>query len=436
MIHQLKRIFIPALFWATAGSAANAQTATWTYADCVDYAREHNISLLKTRLGEQTAAIALDEARGQWQPTLDFATSHGYVNSPWGEGHKNAYNSSYGLNAGWTLWDGGSRSATIKRDKIDVEIASLTTGDAVRTLETDLLQVYLNILYAREAIGIYEEAVNLSKAQADRARQLMEAGKLSRVDYAQLQSQYEQDNYSLVNARGTYDTRRMELKQLLDLGLDADVTLADVEWTAEQVLAALPPMDESYRMALATDLRIRGLELEKDASELDVDIAKSGRSPRISLSGGVGSGFSAPGLSFGTSLKQAWNESIGLTLAVPILDNRKTKSAVARARVQQMDAQLDIDQRHTDLAQKVENWYIDTRASQSRYSAAVTQLESARLTDELTNEKFRLGYVNIIELMTAHNSLIEARHSLLQAKFMAMLGQKMIEYYRTASVTL
>lgn len=414
---------------------ASAQTS-WTYADCVAYAREHNISLQKSRLKEETSAYDLEEAKAQWQPSLDFATTHTLSNTPWADGNKNSYNSSYGLNAGWTVWNGGLRENTIRQSRLRTEIDRLDTGDIMRTLETDLLQVYMNILYAREAIGIYEEAVKVSEAQADRARQLMEAGKLSKVDYASLNSQYEQDKYSLVNARGTYDTRRMELKQLLELGIDDNISLADVEWTAEQVLAQLPPIDDSYRLALETDLRIQGLEMEKSSSDLDIAIAKAGSLPKISLNAGVGTGYFAPGGAFGTSLKQAWNENIGLTLAIPILDNKKTKTAVARAKVARLGAELDIEKHRTDLAQTVENWYIDTRSAQSRFEAAETQLESALLTEELTDERFRLGYVNTVELMNAHKAYIEARHTLLQAKYMAMLGQKMIEFYRNAKITL
>lgn len=410
--------------------------AAWSYADCVAYAREHNISLRKSILGERTAEYDLEEAKAQWEPTLDFATTHGFSNYPWGRGDKNTYDSSYGLNAGWTVWNGGQRENSIKQSRIRTEIDRLNTGDILRTLETDLLQVYLNILYAKESIGIYEEAVKLSQAQADRARQLMEAGKLSRVDYAQLNSQYEQDRYSLVNARATYDTRRMELKQLLELGIDSDITLDTPRWTDGEILAPLPPLQESYTLALQTDLKLRGLELEKSVSELDEAIAKGSRLPKISLSAGVGTGYRAPGESFGTSMKQGWSESIGLTLSLPIFDNRKTKTAVARAKVASLDAQLDIDKRETELAQTVENWYIDTRSAQSRFEAAKTQLESAMLTDELTNERFNLGYVDAIELMTSHNAYVDARHTLLQAKYMAMLGLKMIGFYRDATVTL
>lgn len=408
----------------------------WTYSDCVEYARTHNITLQKLRLNEQTASFNLKEAEAQWQPTLDFATTHSFANTPWGNSHKNTYNSSYGLNAGWTVWNGGERENTIKKNRVLTEISRLNTGDELRTLETDLLQVYINILYAKESIGIYEEAVRLSGAQADRARQLMEAGRVSRVDYSQLQSQYEQDRYALVNAQGLYDNRRMELKKLLELGIDTEIELKDVEWTAGQILAALPPIDESYTMAVDTDLRIKSLELEKKSSEYDVAIAKAGLKPRISLNAGVGTGYAAPGGAFGESMKRAFNESVGITFSLPILDGKRTSMAVARSKVQQLGAQLDIDSRLTEIAQLVENWYIDTRSAQARFTAAEEQLKSAELSNELTNEQFSLGLVNTIELMTAHNNLIEAQYTLLQAKYMAMLGRKMIEFYCSSTVTL
>ena len=62
-----------------------AQADTWTYSECVDYAREHNISLQKSRLAELTSDYNLEESQGAWLPTLDFATTHGYTNTPWAD---------------------------------------------------------------------------------------------------------------------------------------------------------------------------------------------------------------------------------------------------------------------------------------------------------------------------------------------------------------
>lgn len=417
-------------------AAAAAGNEVWDYAECVDYARAHNISLQKMRLNEQTSELSLEEARAQWQPTLDFSTSHGFANAPWGVGDKNSYNGQIGLNAGWTVWNGGEREKNIERSKLNTQISRLDTEDAFRSIETQLLQIYLNILYAREAITIQEEAAKLSGAQADRMRQLMEAGRASKVDYAQLKAQYEQDLYNLVNAEGTYQLRRMELKNLLELGIDRNIDLADVEVTAEQILAALPPIDESYRLALATDVKLQGLKLEEEGAGIDIDIAKASGRPNIGLSAGVGTGYYAPGIPFGDQIKQSFGENIGLTLSLPIFDQRRTKTAVDKAKVQQLDARLDTELRYTELAQLIENWYIDTRSSQSRFQAAEQQLASAEATDELTNEQFNLGLVNPVELMNSHNNLVDARKALLQAKYMALLGRKMIEYYRTSTVTL
>jgi len=130
--------------------------------------------------------------------------------------------------------------------------------------------------------------VELSRAQAERAKALMEAGKLSRVDYTQLQSQYEQDRYSLVNAEGTYDSRRMEMKQILEMGIGSDLQLAPVSISDSEITAALPPIEESYTLAIDTDSRLRSLDLAYRSADYDISIAKAGRMPQISLSAGVG----------------------------------------------------------------------------------------------------------------------------------------------------
>lgn len=428
---------LPTLLTALAIAAGStAAAADWTFNDCMRHARENSITLLKARLSEQTAEIDVESAKGNYEPTLDFASSHNYSNAPWGHGNKNSYTGNIGLNAGWTLYDGGSRSNTLKSARLKQEAQQGLTTDVERSLLTEILSAYFNILYAREAVTVYEEAAKLSGAQTDRARQLMGSGRLSRVDYAQLSSQHEQDIYNLVNARGTLDTRMNSLKRTLELKITEEFNVASADWTDAEVMAPLPDKVDTYMLALATDERLRSLNLDRLAAEADIKTARATGRPKISLNAGIGTGWYAPGESFGTQLKQSVNESAGLTLSVPILDGKKAKTAVARANVQLSNTVLDIDSRENDLSQSVESWYTDTTSAQARFQAASEQVTSAELTDRLVNEQFTLGLVNTVELMQAHNDLLQARHSRLQAKYMAILGQKMIEFYRTASVTM
>lgn len=423
-----------------AGCALNAfsqsDDGVWSYQDCVNYAREHNISLQQSILNEEKTAYELEAAKAQWLPTLDFATSHAYTNSIWGVSPHDTFGGNFNLEAGWTVYNGGIRSNTIKLNEKQREIDALATSDLFRDIQINILTVYLNLLYARESIEIYEEAVKLSEAQTERARQLMEAGSVSRVDYAQLQAQLEQDNYSLVSARSQYATRRLELKKLLQLSLTDSISPQVIDWTEDDIMAELPPLQESYLMAIDTDLQLKSLGLQNDAADLNIAIAKAGRLPKISINAGIGTSYALPTNNFGQQLRDALSEQIGISLSIPLFDQKKTKVAVAEARVAKMNLELDTDQRLLDLSQTVETWYVNVRESQSRYLAAVEQEKSAALSDELINEKFTLGLVNPVELMTAHNNLLEARHSILQAKYMAVLGRKMIDYYRTAEVSL
>lgn len=410
---------------------------TWSYSQCVEYARQKNISLQQARLSAESSRLNLEAAQAQWQPSLSFSTTHGYTNTPWAEGRdKNSYGSNYGLNAGWTVWNGGERTATIKQREVQVKASEATAEGMQTELEQSILQVYVNLLYSREAIEISREAAALSAAQEKRAKQLMESGRMSRVDYAQIAAQAEQDNYSTVNAEGNYVSQCTELKRLLELGIDSDVQPLQVDWTRDEVLAQLAPIDESYRMALLADNQLKSATLQAEAAKLQERVAKSSGLPQISLSAGIGTTYYAPGDAFGTQVKRGVNENIGLTLSVPIFDQKKTKTAVALAKVSALDADLTREARETTIGRDIESLYTDVRSAQARYIAGEKQVEAATLSNDLVNERFELGLVNPVELLTAHNALTAAKRELMQAKYIAMLGKKKIEIYRTNTTTL
>ncbi len=79
MNHRIIRLCIPTLIaWSISAAAEE-----WTFRQCVDYARTNNISLQQSRLVGETAGLSLEEAKAQWEPTLDFTTRHTVGNSPW-----------------------------------------------------------------------------------------------------------------------------------------------------------------------------------------------------------------------------------------------------------------------------------------------------------------------------------------------------------------
>lgn len=409
----------------------------WSYSDCVEYARANNISLRKSQLSEETAAISLEKARGQWQPSLDFGTNQGYSNAPWANGNSNAYTSSYNLNASWTLWDGGRRESDIRRSQTDVERSRYASDNVMRNIRTELLSTYINILYCKETITVNKDLAEVSRAQADRARQLMESGKISLVAYQQLETQAQQDSYNVVSATAQLNSARLQLKNLLELGIESEIDVLPYNFSEEEVLASLPPIDESYRLALSTDAMMRYNELSVDIADEEIKAARASAYPQLSLGAGVGTGYYSNSIGgWGTQMKQGFNENIGLSVSVPIFDRKSTKTAVAQAKVNKLSSLLDTEARRIEVAQTLETWYIDMESSRTRYTAAIQSLKSAKLSDELANEKFKVGYVELTELLQSHSAVVEAQRELLQAKYMSVLARKMVEFLRTGDVTL
>lgn len=425
---------------------------SWSFNECVEYAKANNIDLHQSILARESSGYDLEAAKGQWLPTFGFSTSHSLSNYPSPAGgnytydenngtlasvSKNTYNGSYGITGGWTIYNGNQRRNNIKRNELQNDINDMSVEQMNNTLETQILNYYLQILYAREAIGIAYQSLEVSEAQMNRGKELMNAGKMSRVDYVQLESQYQTDKYNVVTAESDYETYKTQLKQLLELGIGYDMQIDSIAFDDDEILQPLPDKVEVYNTAIAWLPEVQQSALQQDMSELDIKIAKSGYLPTISLSGSVGTGTnSSSNYSFGSQMKHNFNEQIGISLSIPIFDAKQTKTEVAKARIDNMNSILDYRSLLNDVAQTIESAYLNARNSQAQYASGKESVRSAELTDELTNEQFKLGMVNTLDLLSSHNALLTARLQLLQSKYMALLNLKMLDYYQHKGITL
>ena len=423
------------------GLFANADElpSVWSYQDCVDYAHEQNISLRQARLKKLSSSYDLEAAKAQWFPTLNFSTSQGFTNYPRPADNQksNTYTGTYNFNANWTIYNGKKRENTIKKEKINEDYYDLNTEQLENNLKTQILIQYLQILYSKEAIQVAKEAADVSKYQMERAEELMNTGRLSKVDYTQLKSQYSQDLYTVTNAESTYETYKLELKNLLQLGIANDMNLQTVEFTEEEVMQALPNKIDVYNKAVTWLPELKKYQLSVDMSDLDIEIAKAQGRPTLTANASVGTqNGTGTGYSFGDQLLNGLNEHIGVTFSVPIIDQKTTKTAVAKAKVNKLTSELDVLDQLKTIGDDIEGYYISANRMQAEYQSGKAKLESTQLTDELTNEKFKIGKVNTLELMQAHRDYYDARISLLQSKYMAILNIKMLKYYLNEGITL
>ncbi len=437
MIKKSRLLLLVAGF-ALSATSLKAQDKIWTFDDCVEWATTNNTAIRRTMLNIQTARQDYLSAKDAWLPTVGFSTNQNLTNypSPGAGRNNNSYGSSYNIGASWTVWEGNVRKYRQESAKILERQQALAGDDVVKTLKLGILEAYLNIMYAAEAVTIAQQTLEVSTAQAERTQKLAEAGRASQVDYAQIESQRAQDAYNLTQATSNYESAKMALKKILELGIDYNLQVADVAFPDAEVLAPLPDRLEVYNTAAAWLPTIKSNELSKEIYAYDVKIAKAGNLPNIALQGGIGTGYNSGGSGWGSQMGHNFNENVGLSLSVPIFDGNSTKRAVAKARIAEQEYDITKKELLDNLSQTIESLYIDATNAQAKYNAGISQLDAMKLTDDLVNRQFELGYVNPLDLLTAHNNLLNARLELLQTKYMAILAEKTINYYATQEVEI
>lgn len=434
-----RTILTTLVIWASA-SCLDAQELPerWTLQTCLEYALENNIQVRQSRVGELSGLEDTELAKAQLFPSLSASVTQGFVNYPSSDAtENNSYSGNYNLNANWTLFDGGKRTKEIKKSKIQNEVDKLSTEETEDDIQIAIVQAYLQVMYAMESVKINENTVETAKAERDRAKELYKAGSISSVDLAQLESQYSTDKYQLVVAQTSLDNYKLQLKQLLELDIMDEIKLDMPDIAEEHILTPLPDKKTIYMTSLSVMPQIRSSELAIEMAELEKQQAKSSYWPTLSLSAGVGTGHvSGTDYNFGNKIWKNFNESIGLTISIPIFANRENKTAYNKARLALTTSQLDLLNSQKELLQTVESIYLDAVSAQSQYLSATERLSYIQQSFQLTEEQFFLGMKNTLEMLTEKNNLLTAQQEVLQAKYMAIMNIQLLNIYQKKPVDL
>ena len=444
-----RNLFFTALL--TASATLSAQDGkTWTLEDCINYALEKNIQLQQDKISLQETEEDVKNAKSALFPSLSFNTGHNLVNRPYQENsatvngteiisssRNTTYNGSYSLSAQWTLWNGNKRLNNLKQQKKNRDIAQLTVAETENELKEQIAQLFIQILYADESIQINKGTLEVSKATCERARTLFEEGSISKADLAQLEAQASNDQYQVVTAESTLRNYKLQLKQLLELDGTAEMELKLPELSDEHVMELLPSQADVYRTALASRPEIQSGKLNVDNAKLNISYAKAGYMPTISLSASTSSTTNnASQNNWAQQMKYGWNNMIGISLSIPIFDQRQTKSAVRKAKLQYSASQLNLMTQEKELYATVEELYLNALNAQQQFAAAEAKVESSQTSYDMTSEQFNLGMKNTVELLTEKNNLLSAKQEQIQAKYMAILNRTLLNFYAGKEIKL
>ena len=446
MIGMKKRLVVLSMLMLTLTISAQKK---WTMQECIDYAMANNITLQKSKLQKQSATEDLKGSKAALLPTLNASTNQSVGYQPWKDSgvstvtngmvntkvDKTYYNGSYAINAQWTVWNGNRNTNTIKLNKITEDEAELQSKETANSIQERIAQLYTQILYLDENVKVNEQMLETAKKNEERGQEMVNVGKMSKADLAQLSAQRATDEYNIVETRSQLLNYKLQLKQLLEITDETEFDVAIPEITDTMVLKEVPTLQGVYEQALLNRPEIERSKLAIKSSDVNLSVAKAGWLPTVSMTGSFGTSTnSLSSNGWGKQMKTNFDAMAGVSVSVPIFDGRSTKTSVNKAKIQQLSAQLDLLDQQKTLYSTIQEYWLNAQTNQQKYKAACATVESEQQSFDLLQEQFRLGLKNIIELMTGKDNLLSAKQNQLQSKYLALYNRQMLDFYQTGEI--
>ncbi len=462
-----------------AALSAMAQQA-WSLEDCIAYAMENNISIKQSVLGTEYNENALKQSRLNQIPSLNADARYTYS---WGRAldqttyqftdDQQINSISMGFSSRVNLFNGLQVRNTILKNELDLMASYQDVEKIKNDISLNIAAAYLNILFNKELVAVTRSQLETTGQQVERTEKMVDAGKLARGNYLELEAQYAAEELNMVNAENQLSISLLNLQQLLDLPID---TSFDVE------IPELPDPDadplvidalEVYRVAELEMPEIRSAELSKESSEKDLQIAKGARSPSLYLSANYNSGYSdireqVVSLSdpvqvpigitqntlepvvtlnpqqiptygkypFFEQIRDNTSAGVGLGLSIPIFNGWQANTGISNARIALEQANLELQSRKLALYASIQQAYADAVAALKKFNASQQALVSMEESFKYTEKKFEVGLVNTVDYNISKNQLTATQSDLLQAKYDFIFRIKILNFYKGEPITL
>ena len=262
-------------------AATGANAREWTLRQCIDYARANNIQVQNAQLKRASAEESLLQAQASRYPTLNASTGQ---NVNFSMDNNPSYTGNYSLQSGVVLFNGGRISNSIKKAEINAEAGEYDIAAAQNDIEVAVTQAYLNVLYAKENVTTARNNVESSEAQWKRAREMYDEGSISLSEYAQMESQHSSDLYQLAVSESSLAQYTLNLKQLLELGINEDFAVFYPEISDENVIMAVPAVSEVYEIAEENQPQMKSSRLGIESAKVNEEIVAASGIPSVSAS--------------------------------------------------------------------------------------------------------------------------------------------------------
>ena len=407
----------------------------WTLQECIDWAMENNLTVASQELNVAQRESDKKTAQWSWAPSVNASVGENFSFGR-GIGGDNTYQSgnsastSFSLSGGMTLFDGLSTPRRIQLAALNLEAATADLEKARDDVRVSVAKAYVQVLYNYELEEVARQQLSIDSLQVARLEGLYQNGKASAAQVSEQKASSAQSYLTWVQASNNVRSSLLDLSQLLELPVWEGFSVERPVLQLEDAYLGNP--DEIYADALGIRPSIEAERLRLKGMEKNLQIAKAGYYPTLSLSGGLGTNYYS---NFGTTgfwnqLSNNFSQYVGLSLNIPIFDRLTTRSQVRQARLNLQSQQIQLQSVQKALYKEIVQAWNGAVAAQAKYEASKLAVSAAQDALLLATGKYENGKSTLTEFNEARSRLVKAQSDSLQATYEYLFQQALLRFYR------
>jgi len=420
-------------------TAVTAQAKQWSLTDCIGYALEQNIQVRKAGVSVSLGELNLQQSKDNMLPSLSASLSENLgwrqeTNAPDETSWAGSSRTNASLSSGLTLFNGFQLKNQVRQAGLDLKSLQYSADQTMESISLNIMSAYLQVLYSEEQVTNAGNQAEVTREELALAAERLSLGAIANSDYLQVKAQLASEESSLASAANSLKMARLNLMQLMEYPVDEafEIIRPDID----AIISTAPATDAAslYEEALRVKPQVKIASLNRENASIDLEIARGGFLPSLSLNAGMSTGFTGAA-EMGAQLKSGFSPSVGLSASIPIFRNNQTRASVTRAKYGITTAELDELNTRNQLRKEVEQAVLDAGSALINYQAALKRYDSSVENYNVSEEKFKLGAMNSVDFLIQKTNLTAAESNLLQAKYELVYSHKIIDFYRGVELT-
>ncbi len=396
---SLKLVIIVSLFGTVDFAATLPDLSKPLTAEaCVKVALERSPSMVKAKATVTEASAGRQSAWSELVPQLTGQGSYSKT-GPGTSGE--TYSGS--LTASQSLFDIEAFAQVAQANK-SLEAAKAGEVGSREQLAYTVKQAYYNVLKARKTVQAVQSQLDQSVAQERQTWEMKRLGSASQVDLLKIQVRLSQSKTDLLTAQNSEAVARANL--CAAMGVDVNASLQVVEEITYG--GKVPNLQELVAKAQKEKPDLAQARATLSGYKAAVAAAKGQYLPRLSASASYSYRDSTfPGDWRYVNDRYTW--STGVSATWTLFDGLITHANIRTANARKASAEAELRTAEQTAEVEVKQAYLNYTLMLEKLKLARETLAESEEDYRLTNEKYRLGAANTIDLLTSQATLTQAR---------------------------